>query len=96
MGELSAKIRMPFGAETMENLLWAMLVSYLVSDTWSLPSLPRSTFSLSLAIVIHSLYSLEMPSLASAFSSALLHVICGQTTGRECATQPVNNCRGQD
>ena len=38
-------------------------------------------------MAIHSLNSLEMPLLASAFSSALPHVICGQPTGRECATQ---------
>ena len=35
-----------------------------------------------------------MPLLAGAFSSVLLHVICGQPTGRECATQLFNNCRG--
>jgi len=45
-------------------------------------------------MAIHSLNSLEMPLLASAFSSVLPHVICGQPAGRECATQLVNNCRG--
>jgi len=40
------------------------------------------------------LNSLEMPLLASAFYSVLPHVICGQPTGRECATQLSNNCRG--
>jgi len=45
-------------------------------------------------MAIHSLNSLEIPLLASAFSSVLPHVICGQPTGRECATQLFNNCRG--
>ena len=45
-------------------------------------------------MAIHSLNSLEMPLLASAFSSALPHAICGQPAGRECATQLFNNCRG--
>jgi len=40
----------------------------------------------------HSSNSLEMPLLASAFSSALPHVICGQAAGRKSATQLVNNC----
>ena len=39
-------------------------------------------------------FLLEMPLLASAFSSALPHVICGQPTGREFATLLVNNFRG--
>ena len=38
-------------------------------------------------MAIHSSNSLEMSLLASAFSSALPHAICGQPTGRECATQ---------
>ena len=41
-------------------------------------------------MAIHSLNSLEMPLLASAFSSVLPHVIFGQPTGRECATQLAN------
>ena len=45
-------------------------------------------------MAIHSSNSLEMPLLASAFSSVLPHVICGQPTGRECASQLVSNCRG--
>jgi len=45
-------------------------------------------------MAIHSLNSLEMPSLASAFSSVLPDVICGQPAGRECATNLANNCRG--
>ena len=32
--------------------------------------------------------------LVSAFSSDLPHVISGPPTGRKCATQLVNNCRG--
>ena len=50
-------------------------------------------FGFSFAMAIHSLNSLEMPLLASAFSSALPQVICGQPTGRECATQLVNKCQ---
>jgi len=37
-------------------------------------------------MTILSLNSLEMPLLASAFSSVLPHVICAQPTGRECVT----------
>ena len=42
----------------------------------------------------HSQNSLEMPLRLSAFSNVLPQVICGQPTGRECATKLVSNCRG--
>ena len=44
--------------------------------------------------LIELLGNAEMPLLLSAFSDALPQVICGQPTGRECATQLVSNCRG--
>ena len=42
----------------------------------------------------HSSDSLEMPLRLSAFSNVLPQVICGQPTGRECATQLFSNYRG--
>jgi len=50
-------------------------------------------FGLSFAMAIHSLNTLEMPLLASAFSSVLPNVTCGQPAGREFATQLVSNFR---
>ena len=51
-------------------------------------------FGLSFVLANNSSKSLETPFRLSAFSRALPHVICGQPTGRECATQLVCNCRG--
>ena len=71
-----------------------MSISHQASGGFGLECVCCLHFGLSFAMAIHSLKSLEMPLLASAFSSALPHVICGQPTGRECATPLANNCRG--
>ena len=65
-------------------------ISHQASGGFGLELVCCLHFGLSFAIAIGSLNSLEMPVLASAFSSVLPHVICGQPTGRECATQLVS------